>query len=67
MKEDVERLEVKIAYLEKQVAELNEVVVSQMRELDDMNSRFKQMEQKVAELIEEAGDGDRPSRRPPHY
>ncbi|MDY5931393.1 MAG: SlyX family protein [Candidatus Ornithospirochaeta sp.] len=67
MNEEIERLEIKISYLESQNAELNEVVIEQGRSIDSLLARIDKLEKKVMELIEEAGDGERPNRRPPHY
>lgn len=66
MSEETERLEIKISYLEKQNAELNEVVIEQGRAMTLLEMRMKSLEDKVKDLIEESGQ-DRPSRRPPHY
>lgn len=66
MSEETERLEIKISYLEKQNAELNEVVIEQGRAMALLEMRMKSLEDKVKDLIEESGQ-DRPSRRPPHY
>lgn len=66
MNEETERLEIKISYLEKQNAELNDVVIEQGRAMALLEMRMKSLEDKVKDLIEESGQ-DRPSRRPPHY
>ncbi len=66
MNEELERLEIKVSYLEAQNAELNEVVVSQAKELAKLEKRLEIFEKKLEDLIEESGS-DRPNRRPPHY
>ncbi len=67
MDKDVERVEIKISYLENEVKDLNEVVIAQAKEINTLSIQLLKLEQKVADLIEEAGDGERPSRKPPHY
>lgn len=67
MDNDVERVEIKISYLENEVKDLNEVVISQAKEINALSIQLLKLEQKVADLIEEAGDGERPNRKPPHY
>lgn len=67
MDKETERLEIKIAYLEKQIADLNDVVIKQMKALDETTSIIKWLEDQVRTLIEESGSGERPNRRPPHY
>lgn len=66
MNEDIERLEIRNAYLEAQVAELNEVVIEQQKSIDNLTMQLQAVAKKVADLIEESGEA-RPNRRPPHY
>ena len=66
MNEDIERLEIKISYLESMISELNEVVISQGREITHLKIQLESLEKKVEDLIEESGEA-RPNRRPPHY
>lgn len=66
MNEDIERLEIKISYLESMISELNEVVISQGREITHLKIQLEGLEKKVEDLIEESGEA-RPNRRPPHY
>lgn len=66
MNEELDRLEIKISYLEAQNAELNEVVVSQARDMALLEKKIELLEKKLEDLIEESGS-DRPSRKPPHY
>ncbi len=60
-------VEMKIAFLEATVAELNEIVIEQRKEQALLEQKLAKLTQKVEDLIEEAGDGSRPNRRPPHY
>lgn len=66
MSEDIERLEIKISYLESINAELNEVVVELSKEIRHLKVQMEKLERKVEDLIEETGEA-RPNRRPPHY
>ena len=66
MNENIERLEIKISYLESMISELNEVVISQGREITHLKIQLEGLEKKVEDLIEESGEA-RPNRRPPHY
>ena len=67
MNEELEQLEIKVSYLEAQVAELNEVVIEQQKNIDAMNIKLLQVTKKLEELIEEVGSPSRPNRKPPHY
>jgi len=66
MSEDIERVEIKVSYLEAQVAELNEVIIDQQKSIDALTLQLRSMARKVEDLMEESGS-NRPSRRPPHY
>lgn len=67
IEERLDRLEIKLAYSEETVQTLNQVVTEQAKEIAQLKSELKKIEKRVADLIEEAGDGPRPNRRPPHY
>ena len=66
MNEELERLEIKISYLESQNAELNDVVIEQGKSITILEKRIELLEKKVEDLIEESGEA-RPNRKPPHY
>ncbi len=63
---DVERLEIKISYLEAENEELNEVVVDLNKKISVLMAQFEEMKKKVKDLIDNAGE-ERANRRPPHY
>ena len=67
MNEELEQVEIKVSYLEAQVAELNEVVIEQQKNIDAMNIKLLQVTKKLEELREEVGSPSRPNRKPPHY
>lgn len=66
MNEELEKIEIKCAYLEEQVAVLNEVVIEQQKSIDSLLIQLQKMKRKVDELAEDAGEA-RENRRPPHY
>ncbi len=66
MKDELEKLEIRLSYLEKENAELNEVVLEQDRTIAEMLKRIEKLEMNVQDLIEESGES-RPNRKPPHY
>lgn len=66
MNEELERIEMKVCYLEGLVSELNEVAVTQEKEITELEKKLRLLEKKVEDLIEESGEA-RPNRRPPHY
>ena len=58
------RLEEKIAYQDKTIAELNEVVVALNRELTEFSRRLQALE-RVSQV--ELGRREMPNEEPPHY
>ena len=66
MNEEIERLETKIGFLEGQVEELNEVVITQDRSIAELQKKLELLEKKVTDLEEVSGEA-RPNRKPPHY
>lgn len=63
----LDTLEMKLAYSEETVETLNKVVTEQAKEIALLQIHLEKLEKKIADLVEEAGDGIRPSRKPPHY
>jgi uncharacterized coiled-coil protein SlyX len=58
------RLEVKTAYLEKLTLELDGVVISQARLIDDLVKRLERLERQ----LHASGEGrEFPHEKPPHY
>lgn len=66
MTEEQEKIEIKLAYMEAKVEELNEVVIEQEKSIDSLTIQLRQLSKKVDDLIESEGES-RPNRRPPHY
>jgi SlyX protein len=65
--ETVERLELKIAFLERASTELSDVVYAQQRQIDALRTQLAEL----ASRVEAPAQGDRPytieDEKPPHY
>jgi SlyX protein len=57
-------LETKLAYQEKTIADLNDVIVEQARELADLRRRFEVLERFAKEHLEARSVSNE---KPPHY
>ena len=64
--DELERLEIRLSYLEKQNAELNEVVIDQGKTITHLLVQMEEMKKKVNDLMDVTAD-ERANRRPPHY
>lgn len=64
--DDIERLEIKISYLEKENADLNETVIDLEKKMSGLLSEVDELKKKVIALLEDEGE-ERVNRRPPHY
>jgi len=62
----VERLEFKVAHLEKAVQDLSDVLYRQQRELDALRERGRELEDQVQQLEDRGADPNRVE-IPPHY
>ena len=68
-KETDERLtavEMKLAYMEDFVSQIQGVAVEQAKTIDKLQKEIKMMSEKIREMSN-AAEGDIPNRRPPHY
>lgn len=64
---DLERLETKLAYLERANQELSDVVFGQQKALDELARRVARLADRV-QALEAAGPGEPVGdERPPHY
>lgn len=67
MEEDrITQLEIKLAYMEDFVNQIQEVAVQQTRDIEKLRTENKMMAEKIRDLIENM-EGDIPNRKPPHY
>lgn len=57
-------LETKVAFQEKTIADLNEVVIEQERALSELRRQVTVLEQQLRALVD---DADPSLERPPHY
>lgn len=60
------KLEMKLAYLEDFLNQLQEVTVKQGKDIEKLKSENKALKDKVKDLSDWA-EGDIPDRKPPHY
>jgi SlyX protein len=68
-KETNERLtaiEMKLAYMEDFVNQIQNVAVEQTKTIDKLQKEIKMMSDKIREMSD-AAEGDIPNRKPPHY
>lgn len=63
---DIERLEIKISYLEKENDDLNDTIIDLEKKMTRVLSEVDELKKKVIALLEDEG-GERENRRPPHY
>ncbi|MCH3917724.1 MAG: SlyX family protein [Spirochaetia bacterium] len=70
MKDDEARttaIEIKLAYAEEMIAQLNEVVIRQQKDLGVLENHVAKLEKKMKDFIDNSEGEERPNRRPPHY
>lgn len=63
MDNGVEKLEIKLAYLEDEVETLNGIVTGQQKVVDLLEKTVRALERRIGEIEQEG----RPDRRPPHF
>ncbi len=59
-------MEMKLAYLEDFVNQIQEVAVEQAKTIDKLKGEIKLMSNKIREMSDSL-EGDIPNRKPPHY
>ena len=64
--DELDRLEIRISYLEKQNEELNEVVIEQSKTITHLMVQMEEIKKKVKDLMDITAD-ERVNRKPPHY
>ncbi len=67
LEKSIEKIEIKISYTEEIVAQLNEIVTNQQKEIGILNNHINKLEKKIVELLEEGESSDLPNRKPQHY
>ena len=59
-------IEMKLAYMEDFVNQIQAVAVEQTKTIDKLQKEIKMMSDKIREMSD-AAEGDIPNRKPPHY
>lgn len=65
--ERLETLEIKIAYQEQTIAQLNDAIVAQQRRLDELEARYQALRGQLESLAESGGTSTDVPEPPPHY
>lgn len=66
MSQEVIELQSKLSFQEQALAELNEVLVSQQRQIDGLQLQLKILQDRLQE-IEDSAPADTQDEKPPHY
>ena len=64
--ERIDNLEIKIAYMEDFINQIQEVAVQQAKDIELLKAENKILSQRLKDVMENAG-ADIPNRKPPHY
>ena len=67
MADRLEAIEIKLAHLERAVAEISDVVARQQKELDRALDRNQRLMEKIAAIESESGTSATAYEKPPHY
>jgi uncharacterized coiled-coil protein SlyX len=65
--ETIERLELKLAFLERANTELSDVVYRQQQELDELQQRFAALKDQLEALASQPPAYSMADEKPPHY
>lgn len=65
--ETVERLELKLAFLERSNQELSDVVYGQQQQIDALRQQIREMADRLAAARDEPTQYSAEQERPPHY
>jgi uncharacterized coiled-coil protein SlyX len=63
----LDQIEIKLAHLERAVAELNDVVIRHQREIELLTARNRQLKQQLEQLESGGGASAEEFEKPPHY
>ena len=66
IEERIDNLEIKIAYMEDFINQIQEVAVQQAKDIELLKAENKILSQRLKDVMENAG-ADIPNRNPPHY
>lgn len=59
-------IQTRLEFQDLTIAELNEVITDQQRQLDQLNARLELMGDKLS-VVEESTEGSQGNEKPPHY
>ena len=65
--ETLERIQTKIAFLERAASELSDVVYRQHREIEALRARLESLAERVSAMSPQEEGGTPEDERPPHY
>lgn len=65
--ETIERLELKLAFLERANTELSDVVYRQQLQLDELQQRFAALKERMESLASQPAAYSMADEKPPHY
>lgn len=66
MDDRITEIEIKLAYLEDFMNQIQEVCVQQTQDIEKLKKENKFLTDRIKELVENV-EGDIPNRKPPHY
>lgn len=64
--ERLEKIEIKLAYMEDFISQLQQVCVENTKTIENLRAENRLMAQKIKDMSDQM-EGDIPNRRPPHY
>jgi SlyX protein len=63
----IEALEIRIAYQDQVIEDLNQTVIAQWKQIDSLKRQFNEVLDRVQEVEDNTGGRSAPEPPPPHY
>lgn len=63
----LDALEVRVAYQDQVIEDLNQTIIAQWKQIDSMRRQFGDLVDRVQEVEDNAGSPSAPEPPPPHY
>jgi SlyX protein len=63
----IEALEVRVAYQDQMIEDLNQTVIAQWKQIDSLKRQLNELLDRVQEVADNAGGPSEPEPPPPHY
>ncbi|MFL5135258.1 MAG: SlyX family protein [Microvirga sp.] len=63
----IEALEVRVAYQDQMIEDLNQTVIAQWKQIDSLKRQLNELLDRVQEVTDNAGGPSAPEPPPPHY